>query len=369
MNLPSDALLQIQKPLYGIPEAGNHWFKTYHQHHTQALGLNSSPSDPCLLFNEQGITGLQTDDTLFAGDNDYIKREDFELKKASFTAKAVSELTESTTLTFNGAKLTKNSDCIMITQQPQIQKIELVKEGDVIAFISQRARGAYISTVCQPQAAFALSQAAQHMSQPTKTDYNRLNACLQWQQNNAEKGLTVVPLNEKDLKIVTFTDASFANNADMTSQIGFIIVLTNEATNRCNIIQWSSTKCKRVTRSVLAAELYAMVQGFDAASALKNCVDQIFKKPIPLIICVDSFSLYECMVKLGTTREKRLMIDIAALRQAYERREIAEVIWIEGPNNPADSMTKGTPNRALETLLEGTLKINRSAWVERSKLG
>jgi hypothetical protein len=45
------------------------------------------------------------------------------------------------------------------------------------------------------------------------------------------------------------------------------------------------------------------------------------------------------------------MIDIMALRQSYERRELAEIRWIEGDSNPADAMTKATPNRALELMV------------------
>ena len=45
----------------------------------------------------------------------------------------------------------------------------------------------------------------------------------------------------------------------------------------------------------------------------------------PTIVCTDSYSLYECLVKLGTIKEKRLMIDIIALRQSYEKRELTEV--------------------------------------------
>lgn len=69
-----------------------------------------------------------------------------------------------------------------------------------------------------------------------------------------------------------------------------------------------------------------MANGFDAACVIKHTIDNIFNRPLPLIVCIDSFSLYECLVKIGTTREKRLMIDISAIHQAYERREIAEII-------------------------------------------
>ncbi|EKD13313.1 polyprotein [Drepanopeziza brunnea f. sp. 'multigermtubi' MB_m1] len=43
------------------------------------------------------------------------------------------------------------------------------------------------------------------------------------------------------------------------------------------------------------------------------------------IIATDSYLLYECLIKLGTTKEKRLIIDVIALRQSYERKEIAEI--------------------------------------------
>jgi hypothetical protein len=57
-------------------------------------------------------------------------------------------------------------------------------------------------------------------------------------------------------------------------------------------------------------------------------------------------------VKLGTTLEKRLIIDIICLRQVYKRREIVEVHWIKGNTNPADSITKLKSSRVLKELLD-----------------
>jgi len=46
---------------------------------------------------------------------------------------------------------------------------------------------------------------------------------------------------------------------------------------------------------------------------------------IPIIIYTDSYSLYECLVKLGIIKEKRLIIDIMAIRESYENRELFEI--------------------------------------------
>ena len=80
-------------------------------------------------------------------------------------------------------------------------------------------------------------------------------------------------------------------------------------------------------------------------------IKQLHLPDIPTIVYTDSFLLYECLVKLRTTKEKRLMVNIIAIRQSYERRELYEIRWINGADNPADAMTKATPNRALETFV------------------
>ena len=96
-----------------------------------------------------------------------------------------------------------------------------------------------------------------------------------------------------------------------------------------NLIYYSSTKSKQVTRSVLASEIYSIVGSVDMVVAINTTLGMIIKQlDLPqtlIVVCTDSYSLYECLVKLGTTKEKRLMIDIMALQQSYERREITEI--------------------------------------------
>jgi hypothetical protein len=86
-------------------------------------------------------------------------------------------------------------------------------------------------------------------------------------------------------------------------------------------------------------------------STIQIIIQQLDIPPPPIIVCTDSYSLYECLVKLRTTKEKRLMIDIIALRQLYKRRELTEVRWINGQDNLVDTITKAIPNKMLQEFL------------------
>jgi hypothetical protein len=122
----------------------------------------------------------------------------------------------------------------------------------------------------------------------------------------------------------------------------------------------------------LALEIYGIVGGVDIAIAISSTIKMIYDQLelllMPIVVCTDSFLLYECLVKLGTTKEKRLIIDIMALRQSYKRRELTEIRWISGADNPADVMTKSSPNKALQTFLDtNRLVVRVEGWVKREE--
>jgi CBS domain-containing protein len=69
---------------------------------------------------------------------------------------------------------------------------------------------------------------------------------------------------------------------------------------------------------VLASEIYGIITGVDIVyaigSTLKLITTSLEFPDIVIIVYTNLYSLYECLVKLGTTKEKHFMIDIIALQ-------------------------------------------------------
>jgi hypothetical protein len=71
---------------------------------------------------------------------------------------------------------------------------------------------------------------------------------------------------------------------------------------------------------VLISEIYGIVGGVNMAKVVNTTINMIIKQlgskytEILIVVYTDSYSLYKCLVKLRTTKEKRLMINIIGLR-------------------------------------------------------
>ncbi|KAI7969957.1 hypothetical protein EIK77_000353 [Talaromyces pinophilus] len=109
---PREAFLKVMRPLYGIPEAGNHWFRTYHNHHTEKLNMEVSIYDPYLLHCSNskqgfGIIGMQTNDILIIADDTFAAQEEEEIQRAKILYKPQEQLIPDNPLKFNSAVITE----------------------------------------------------------------------------------------------------------------------------------------------------------------------------------------------------------------------------------------------------------------------
>jgi hypothetical protein len=126
-------------------------------------------------------------------------------------------------------------------------------------------------------------------------------------------------LDPHTLRVVAYADASFHNCDDDWSQLGYVIALSDDS-DSCAIVHFSSHKSKRVTRSTMAAETLAFVDAFDKAFIIRRELSRMLSKDIPPLMMTDSRALLDVITRARYTTERRLMVDVAAAREAYSDR-------------------------------------------------
>lgn len=58
------------------------------------------------------------------------------------------------------------------------------------------------------------------------------------------------PLDPFSLRLLAFSDSSFASNPDLSTQLGYIAIMTDQ-TVKANVLHYTSYKSRRIVRSVL----------------------------------------------------------------------------------------------------------------------
>jgi hypothetical protein len=103
---------------------------------------------------------------------------------------------------------------------------------------------------------------------------------------------------------------------------------------------------------VLAAEIIGFVTEFHMASALRDVLDEIYQQSIPLYGLTDSHSFLSTVTQYNAPRKKRLLIEVAVVREACAKFELANLEFVRTEYNLADPMTKHVKNTHLDELLD-----------------
>lgn len=117
--------------------------------------------------------------------------------------------------------------------------------------------------------------------------------------------------------------------------------------------------------SVLAGEVIACVTVFDLAFSLRHSLSQILGFRVPLHLFTDSYSLFATVTKFQAIREKRLLIDLAVVREANRRREVERFGFVRTADMPADGLTKVMDSPTLKRLMvDGRLDHPVAEYIE-----
>ena len=181
---------------------------------------------------------------------------------------------------------------------------------------------------------------------------------------NSEVHLSFPSLENIDnAKIIVYSDASLNNLPNGGSQ-GAHIVLIGDNHQQTAPIQWQSKRVKRVVKSTLGAECLALHDAVDSAFYVKNVVAELLKINMEIHCFVDNNSLVDNIYSSTNVEDKRLVLDMCALKEMMEREELHSVRWVSKKRQISDVMTKSgaSPVTLQRVLTTGKLCEDYGLW-------
>ena len=367
-ELGPDECLKLLRPLYGLCDAGDLWHATLDKHHRLDMNMKAFRIDPAFYYMMEegvlkGLSGTYVDDLIRSGDQHF--------KQVSKKTNEKFEMTEDGSLPaeFTGFVIDRDTDGnFYIDQIDYLRKIECIPyDASFGHFRSMRMRLAWLSN-SRPDCLFEISQLTQvtekMFEEKPKDMIVRLNKAVKYATGNRVR-LKVPKLDKKSVRVVGFADSSFANNADLSSQLGQIIFLVDKFGNSAPIT-FKSYKARRITRSAMSGEVIAFSDMFDTAIAVSKELSVVMNQRVPVQLLTDSKSLFDVISKGSRTSEKRTMLDIAAAREGFRDKLISDIGFVRSSMNLADGLTKSMNQARLrEVITSGHLDISPELWIIR----
>lgn len=410
VQLPADALLllgagpntrmRLKKPMYGQVDAPRGWFEEATTRAKQ-IGFSQHPLDPCLFLSYRddgtfdGGFCLHVDDMLGAGDEKEYGPNSFGYrKKALKKVFKFRSWKEDEELSYCGTDILQKDGHIQVNMSTYMKKLAPITVNS--------DRKTHASVTCTPKEISQLrgllgglqwpaGQAMPHLQasvsllqgqipNATVETIQQANRCLKFAKEFSDIGLHYIKdpnyKNDELPVFIVFSDAALATREDLSSQGGYLIlaahprVLDGEEVP-IQVVDWSSKKLPRVSRSSLNSEAQAASTAVDALEFIKVFYslmldhrrdprkDETMQMLGVSALVIDAKALYDAAVKDGvaTATDKRTAIEIAVLR---ERMTAAGAVWrwVSSERQLADGLTKEQARRNIALVLRnGTLKL------------
>ena len=390
-------LWRLKKAVFGLTEAPRYWWLRIREDllATGWIELRFLAAT-FLLYDGDKVVGalvLHVDDGLTAGEGPHYEAaiqalrgraplDQWRRQSFDFLGRHVTQL-DDYTVEIDQKKYWSKVEPLYLAKHRKKQLEQRLSEEEFVAFRSLVGKLSWPARETMPGLAFGVSELQQHLSGSKATGgttatvehalmANRLLKDAKM-ASASQAALRMCGLNEKELCVVTFSDASFANMPRGGSQAGSISLLSTKAITegqaKASVVDWTSSRVHRVVKSTLAAEAAALAAAQDRNEFLRVCVAYFFGRMdarrttatpwqnalqmVPGHLVVDAKSLNDLLEKQGSMpKEKRVGLDLMAVREGLERDE-DHLHWICTRWMLADVLTKAKrQDLALEHLLK-----------------
>ena len=174
-------------------------------------------------------------------------------------------------------------------------------------------------------------------------------------------------LNE--MVVLSISDAAYAAQPGGGSQGGLLIGLAHPGILHGSapiiLVEGQSSRIQRIVRCSMAAELSEAATAFEHGDYVRAVLSEMLNVKFSLrnwklfsstwkhVLVLDAKVAYDAISSETTPTDRKLIVDIAILREAIEMEENQAFIrWVPGKEIPTDGMTKWYDNGALIRVME-----------------
>ena len=230
-------LWRLKKCAYGLADAPRRWFLRIRE---ELIALGATPSsfdNGVYLFlsnnNLEGIVILYVDDILYAGSE--------AVQNAARQLKVVFQISheETDSLNYIWLHLTPSIDgLVRVDQNSYIESIPLLSvacknphqkltKDEITLLRGALGRLNWVANMTRPEIAFTVSKISSRIKDATISDMKEANKAIK-QIKSSTSHITFPPLDLKSARVVVYSDSSYNNLEDGSSQGGHIVFLQDK---------------------------------------------------------------------------------------------------------------------------------------------
>lgn len=348
--------MALLRPVYGLSSAPKAWYDRLLEVMEQC-GFDSKLTDEGVLRligkdgSVAGILALHVDDTIGGGTAEFHSAMDLVCQSLEVGAK------EKDTFHYKGLRVTtvwddddankvfyitldgdEYLDSLILMEIPVGEDCQELSQAEAKDFRSVAGCVGYIANAFRPELAYECSMLGREFFSPTVGSAKIANDTIKWAKDNRYSLMFKKGFCDS---LTIFCDS--AGPSEEGTQGGRLIALTDVSGNSVSsFLFWESRKVKRVCKATITGETLSAGEGHESGMWIQQMWFELTGKRIPIRIVVDSEGLLK---NAGTTKlplQKRLRIDMSALRQGLRRGEF-EMTWVPSKANLSDQMTKSQP--------------------------
>ena len=367
IGVPESAIWILNKSAYGLCDAPYKWYSSLLKTLIKA-GMHRSLSDFSMFYYKRdgkllGMVVTHVDDILYCGTDQFRSEVISQVKNQyKFGSESVNSFQ------YCGAMIAydKDEERISVGQEHYTKSIVLPKldakypsedhlmQEHFNSFRSVLGKLSWLANSSRPDLSFGVNSLAQIMQNPTYADYSTLQKLLKTAKLYSTIGLEFIPLDPGNPEyLLVYSDAShahFCKDGRYHSQTGTLVYLATQNAShewKMNLIDWASKKQKRICRSTLCCEALAAGDSIDRALSIRDTYHNLHGITLPVVLLTDCKSLATTSTMTTNVSERRLQIDIGAIRELVDRNEV-RIVHVTTDNMLADCLTKPMSLTALQ---------------------